>query len=166
MKTKIILLAFVLTGFIILTGCPYSSKFSISDAAQSVIDTTLLGTWEGYTDKDKDEYGTIDFFKFNDHEYFVEMTVKNKANTNSSKFRVFISSVGDIRFFNVQELGNKDKFTFYKYSLSNGVLKFSEITDEYVKEQFSSREELVNYISKKIDDPKLFSKENIFTKKK
>jgi uncharacterized protein YbaA (DUF1428 family) len=149
-----------------LFGCPYEAKFSLSNPAESNIDTTLIGSWEEIPSKNEKDASNIEISIFNDHEYLCETFLKEGGGLMMQNFRAFATALNHQKFLNIQEIGNKPKFSFYKYSISKDTLKTSAVSDVFSKEEFNSREELITFILKNMNDPKFYEENRIFIKKK
>ena len=165
MKTTKSILYLSIACSILLFGCPYEAKYSLSNPAESVIDTTLNGSWDAIFVKEKEQVSGIEINTFNDHEYIVEMFIKGKGSLTIQKFRAFATILNHQNFLNIQEIGNIPKFSFYKYSVSNDTLRTASASGEYIKEQFKSRKDMASYFSRHMNDPMFFGDEQVFIKR-
>ncbi len=149
-----------------LFGCPYEAKFPLSNPAESSIDPSLIGSWEEISFKDEKDFSSIEINAFNNQEYLATTFMKENSGLMMQNFRAFTTTLNYQKFSNIQEVGNKPKFNFYKYSISNDTLKTSAVSDGFSKEQFKNKEELVNYFLKNMNNPKFYEEEHTFIKKK
>ena len=166
MKTHKIILSLSIACSILLFGCPYESKFSLSNPSESVIDTTLIGLWENVGASNNSGISSMEIYSFNNHEYLVATFGRENGGIMMQNFRSFGSTVNHEKILNIQEVGNSAKFKFYNYFFSNDTLNVAAASDNFSKEQFSTREELMNYFIKNMDDPKFFEGYTSFVKKK
>lgn len=164
MKKKIYLLSFVGLSLLSLTGCPFDSEIALGDSYNSRIDTLLLGSWIGtHIDSDID---TIEFeiIKFNEHEYLVEYR-EYDAKDEVVHLRAFTTVIDDIKIVNINEIGRKVEYTYYKYRIESNKLIVAFASDEFIKTEFNSPEELSDFFKKNIGIKKLFEQERTFYKK-
>jgi len=164
MKKKIYLLSFVGLSLLSLTGCPFDSEIALGDSYNSRIDTILLGSWIGTRiDSDID---TIEFeiIKFNEHEYLVEYG-EYDAKDEVVHLRAFTTVIDDIKIVNINEIGRKVEYTYYKYRIESNKLIVAFASDEFIKTEFNSPEELSDFFKKNIGKKKFFEQEITFYKK-
>ncbi len=164
MKKKIYLLSFVGLSLLSLTGCPFDSEIALGDSYNSRIDTLLLGSWIGtHIDSDID---TIEFeiIKFNEHEYLVEYR-EYDAKDEVVHLRAFTTVIDDIKIVNINEIGRKVEYTYYKYRIESNKLIVAFASDEFIKIEFNSPQELSDFFKKNIRKKKLFEQEITFNKK-
>jgi len=150
MKRKIII---VITGMIMIiaiTGCPYESSVSLSDSCTSASDSGLTGRWIFPSTGGNSD--TIDIVKFNEHEYYIEIRSKGISGNNKiSKGRGFVTLVKNQKFINYSELNDPGKFVFFKYEISDNLLKTYSPSDKFIQQTFSSGKELMAFFEKNLD---------------
>ena len=163
-KLKKLFFALVTCSFF-LAGCPYNSKFSLTDSSASEIDTNLTGLWEQIKDTEEKGITTLDINNFNDREYLTETMNMEKGKMEFEKHRAFSSLINGQRIINVEDLNSEKKFCFCKYSIKNDTLKVSWVSDEFVKEEFNNRAELFNFFAKHLNDAKFFEDEFFYKRR-
>ncbi len=175
MKKSIITLSVVLS--FILIGCPYESKYSIGDLSNSSIDTTIIGRWYSCDTTDNETF-EIAIFKFNEKEYYIEtVDIRNDLNginIKTERYKGFSTIINNVFLLNIQlieleSIENADKITevysFFKYEIvSNNKLKLDYISDEYIKIDFNSQQELVKYVQENIMQDGFFENFSEFKK--
>ena len=166
MKTRKILIFISVAFSFMLYGCPYEAQFPLSNPGESSIDSNYVGFWESVDKDSKEQLSGISITAFNDHEYFIEMIMKASSGLMLQNFRAFSTTINNQHFLSIQDIGNKPKYSFYKYSLVNDTLKTIAVSDNFLKEKFKNKEELASYILKNLNEPKLYADEHIFVKKK
>ena len=95
------------------------------------------------------------------------MEFYEKGNFNSKErdnLRCFETNLGGNRIMNISEIGNTQKYSYYKFILNGKQLKLSYISDEFIKERFANSSQFINTINKNIGNEKLFEG-NIVLKK-
>ena len=153
MKPSIKSKSLIITGMIMImamTGCPYESPVPLSNSCNSTVDPALIGTWV-YTPKAvvKD---TVEIMKFNDHEYYMEFHEKRQNGINvTSRGRGFVTMIKNQKIINYCELGNPDKFMFFKYEIKDNLMKTFSPSDNFIKQPFNSSGELSDFFTKNID---------------
>jgi hypothetical protein len=93
--------AFVIGALVMLPligGCPFDSRVSLGDPGGISFDLSILGDWNGST-ADGDSLRAA-IFRFNENEYYVE--VKSPGTTD--RHRVYLITIGDRRFFQLDEI--------------------------------------------------------------
>jgi len=167
MKTKslnrIILFVLLMSSVIIFSGCPYSSKYPISEPNSSV-DKNYFGKWK----QENSENLYYEVSKFSDLEYkIIEVSI---SVTDSSVYQTIysghITSIKDIIFLNIKDSENPDaNYLLYKIDfMSDKEITLTGITD-YIKKEFNSSEELKSYIEKNMYVDYFFQSENKYYKK-
>src|SRR5437762_2661764 len=129
---KTISLIFLLSSFIIFSGCPYESEVPI-DAPSLYINTGLIGTWEARNNPDE----SFKVTKHDEFSYNIEKINKKSTEDNVQKYIGHLSSVGNVTFLNVCEDKPGDrKYSLYKIAIPNdGFVNLTEVT-ENIKEHF------------------------------
>jgi len=97
--------AFPLLAALLLYGCPYASDEPLSDPSSAAIDPSLVGTWRT-RDSASEEWQTLAFLPFNDHEMVA--WARDDATGEVSLSRLFLTAIGGERFLNIRELGSDD----------------------------------------------------------
>jgi hypothetical protein len=148
----------LITGTILLfvmTGCPYESKVPLSDSCASGTDPELTGKWIlPSSKKDKD---TIEFLKFNEHEYYIVSHMKENGNTpKTMNGRAFITIVKGQKIINFSDLDKPDAFMFFKYQIINNKLITWSPSDQFIKQEFSSSKELLAFFNRNLDKKGFF----------
>lgn len=113
----------LLPAAVALSGCMYEAPFPLGDASTAPFDQALLGTWE---------IANVDtvlvlVHRFNEHEYLAEWeevtTGTGGVETRrDARARFFITVLDEVRFLNVQELGDT-VYSFAAYSVSGDELR-------------------------------------------
>jgi hypothetical protein len=166
MKTYKLILTISIASSLLLFGCPYEAKFPLSNPNESKIDTNFVGNWNEISTKNDEPPYSLDVNIFNDHEYIAQMMTRDKGSLMIQGYRVFETTLYHQKFLNVQEIGNKPKYKFYKYSISADTLRIAAISKDSIKVEFNNREELEEYILKNINKEKFYEKEMVLVKRK
>ncbi|MDD5170413.1 MAG: hypothetical protein PHN75_16475 [Syntrophales bacterium] len=153
----------VLPLLFLLTGCPLESTFSLGDSNIAQMDQRLVGRWVD-AGSEKSAKGTLSFYRFNEHEYYIE-TIDNE-NNKTDRFRGYLTLVDNVPILNVQEITeNKSSrgFLFIKVSIiQDNLLKLNIIEDSLLTgKSISSRNDLFSYIATNIDNANLY--DNVIT---
>lgn len=153
MKTNLlkkIIASFSLLGMIVLlTACPYQSSVPI-DNGSVAIPSDLAGKWIGASDKESENPTyfviTIDD-KYNASAKKMEYS-SSDSTYNSTLYHLTFSNVNGETFMNAKEDGG-DTYSLYKFDFNTqtGQIVTSELSD-YIKETFSSSEELKAFVAK------------------
>jgi len=166
MKTNKMFLIFSMATSLLLFGCPYESKFPLSNSSESTIDTLLIGSWDEISAKDEEPATSIEINIFNDHEYLSQMMSRDKGSLTIQGFRAFETTINHQKILNIQEIGNKPKYNFYKYVVSSDTLKIASVLKDSIKIEFKNSTELNTYFSKNMNSPKFYEDVRVFIKRK
>jgi len=169
MKKLILFTSFA--ALVLLTACPYEAKFALGKADACKIDSALLGKWlyinppkSAETPSDTDYYNVM---PFNATEYFIQTgDFKNGVEKpDRAQLRAFETKIGKHRILNITEIG-ENQFSFYKFTFEGEKLKISFLSDEFIKQQFTSSAELNKFVTKNINEKTIFEDNIVFTKVK
>lgn len=134
---------------LLLAGCPYSSSVPI-DGGTIPVPKKLEGKWVKVSDKDSEN---PTYFEITKEENSKAIALKYEFSSSdsiyeSTKYHLTFSDVSGEIFMNVMEDGGSSYY-LYKFSLDEATTELTtyEVTD-YIKETFSSSEELKSFISK------------------
>jgi hypothetical protein len=150
MKKNPLILIIGMIMIIGMIGCPYESKVPLSNSCNSTLDPGLIGTWiypSGSGNKD-----TVVIMKFNEHEYYLEFHEKGQNGINiTSRGRGFVTLIKNQKILNYCELGQPDKFVFFRYEIRDKLMKIFSPSDNFIKQPFNSSSELVDFFIKNLD---------------
>lgn len=162
---KIIYSSGLLCMLLLLTACPYSSDFALSEPNETV-KKEYLGTWAEDNDSEHPSYWVISrltdkTYKFEEHEY----------NSNEKDYTVKIyaghfTKLGDVNFLNLKE-ESESSYSLFKVELSadKKQMVIYEVTDN-IDETFSSSGELKAFFEKHKDLSFFYNKDEKKYKKK
>jgi len=143
------------TGMIlilIMTGCPYESPVPLSNSCNSTIDPGLIGTWAYPSPTVKSD--TIEFRKFNDHEFYIEVRSRDKTGLISvSRGRGFVTLIKNQKIINYCELIDPPKFYLLRYEISDKKMITYSASDTFIKQSFNSSGELLDFFTKNKNNP-------------
>jgi len=135
---------------IAMTGCPYESPVPLSNSCNSIIDPGLIGTWVYPSPNVKSD--TIEFMKFNNHEFFIEIRSKDKTGFISvSKGRGFVTLIKNQKIINYCELKDPLKFYLLRYEINDKMMTTYSASDKFIKQSFNSSGELLDFFTKNLD---------------
>lgn len=172
MKHYLSLATILMFAAIMLNGC--GSQVPISDARESVIEPALPGTWEEL-DPDEGEAARVLILQFNDTEYFGEVTNDERTDdgrtvTKTERLRLFISTLQQYRFLNVQSIdpGEDREYLLARFEIEDGGEKLTlwplnDYEDPGVND-FDTSAQLREYIILNIENSKLYDKPHAFRK--
>jgi len=149
----------------LIAGCPYVSRYPLSDPAGAKIDPVLPGEWLADKPEDSDAEGELRIVPFNRKEFYIELRTSEKGKEQIERYRGFVSAVNRRKLLNIQNLGQGGDYSFYKYSVEGGVLRVAYVSDEYVKMKFNSSAKLAAFFKKNMDHAGFFEKDMVFRKK-
>ena len=144
MKFKLLLFFSISVIMIVLTGCPYESKVSLSDSKDSSIDPDIIGKWL-LKSGTQGRWDTLIIMQFNHHEYYFETHELKNGKPLVGRGRAFITCINHDRILNLCDLTDPAKFFFVKYVISGNKMITYSASDQYIKEKFSSSRELFTY---------------------
>ena len=139
-----------------LSGCPFSSRYPLSDPAAAVPDSKLIGTWRTQ-DPESREWNSLTILVFNDHEMVAFAPDKSAEKVDA--FRFFPTSIGAERFLSIQGLGGTDEGWYYaRYEIVQGRLHLKIVDDGLLeKVQVGSSSELRDLLRQHLADPRLYA---------
>jgi hypothetical protein len=150
MKRKIVFVIAAMIMIVAITGCPYESPVPLSDSCTSTIDPGLIGRWLSPSTGGNND--TLDFIKFNDHEYYIESQSKGISGIKkTSRGRGFVTYVNNQKFINFCDLDDPGKFVFFKYEIRDKMMITWSPSDKFTTQPFSSSSELVDFFKKNMD---------------
>ena len=154
---KTLSILFLLSGFMIFSGCPYESDVPI-DAPSLYLNNRLLGTWEARTNKDE----SFKISKSDEFTYSIEKTNKKSKETDVQKYLAYGSTVGGTTFLNISENktdGSPKKYFLYKMVMSSdGMVTLSEVTDN-IDERFPASDSLKKFIASNMKNSFFYNKD-------
>lgn len=155
----------LLCMLLLLTACPYSADFPLSEPNETV-KKEYLGTWIEEGDSENPSYWIIS--KLTDKTYKFE---KHEYNENDKKFNVtsfdgHFTKMGTVNFLNLKE-EEVEKYSFFKLELSGDKKQMTiyEVTDN-IDETFSSAGDLKAFFDKHKDLSFFYNKDEKKYKKK
>jgi len=148
--------AFPLLAALLLCGCPYTSDEPLSDPSSARIDPALLGAWRT-RDEDSGEWHRLTFTRFNDHE--MVSWARDEASGEVSLGRLFVTTIGNERFLNLQELGQDDAPWYVARCTIEGDRCILRFLDDglFGSRSFASAEERRQFIRARLADPLLYA---------
>jgi hypothetical protein len=162
---NIIILFLIFPLLFILSGCPYYSKVPLTEMPKTSIDTLLLGTWKIDENKPEADSGEMKIIKFNPNEYYIEMFGLNRGKIEIDRYRAYITPVGKTNLLNLEDLKTKGTYSFFRYKLSGNKLDIEIVSDECIKEDYTTSKELLKVFTKKINDTTFFESGIKFVRK-
>jgi hypothetical protein len=133
-----------------MTGCPYESPVPLSNSCNSSVDPGLIGTWVYPSVAGNKD--TVEIMKFNEHEYYIEIHEKGQNGINiTSRGRGFLTIIKNQKIINYCELGNPDKFVFFKYEVKDKLMMTFATSDNFNKQPFNSSGELYDFFTRNMD---------------
>ncbi|MEI7481607.1 MAG: hypothetical protein WCK75_04575 [Elusimicrobiota bacterium] len=169
---------FIICGaMFFLTGCPYSSDIQLGRPSVRTFDNAIIGNWTGCDLKNKSDCGRMAIYRFNESEYYVEVTdieysgPNRNINIKTDRYRAFMTDIGVAGLLDAQELNistaTPNKHFFVKTEIQkDNTLKLSYMSDEFAKTKFSNSEELAGYIRKNHAEPGFYESFQIFEREK
>ncbi len=154
-----------LISLMLLTGCPYESPVPLSKPDRAKIDNELIGKWK-MEDKESKESGILTISRFNDTELLIFVSEEGKE---TDAMRAFVTSIGDQKFLNVQEVKGpfKDrKWMFVNYSIEDCKLTYRLVEDSLLKDKAKggvSQKKLYDFIMKNLANKELFDEPTTLT---
>ncbi len=136
------------------TACSpcYESKFPLSDARKSKIDTLLLGPWTHKESSLPDAY----VHRFNNNEYLIALYDPKEDGEKCVReiYRGFNTKIKDFNIINAVEIG-EENYIFFIYRISNDTLTaicFDVDVDPSVKKEIGSIKEHYKFIKRQISN--------------
>lgn len=165
--------AAVCGAMLLLAGCPYNAGQPLGSPSARAFDAAILGAWTGCNAEKTADCGRLVLYRFNDSEYYAELTGIERPGSNRSisiatdRYRAFMTDIGVPGLLDVQELSvstdTPGAHFFVKAELqADDTLKVSYMSDEFAKEKFSTSEELADYIRKNNTKPGFYETLQIF----
>ena len=145
-----------------LCGCPYESKIPLSISSQAKIDKELIGDWKIESTNGEKISGGITFYPFNDHEFVVGVWEILKGKDYIDLFKVFVTTIDDTKFLNVQELNRSPTergWLFFKYSISGGNLTLRGVYDTLFKQKITTSKTLRKFFKDNLGNKELYNKD-------
>jgi len=164
---SLLVLLLLATG---LTGC-YDSPVPIAPAETAIQDARLVGRWKivGAEGENADVYMLV--IPFDEHVYYVEYCCDSDdwfgitSQTDTLRFRMFITPVEDVPFVNLKPIGlidEDDEDTEPPYMLASyrftpeGYLSLMFVGEDLVEDKPQTSQALFDFIRKNLKNPKLF----------
>jgi len=144
-------------SLLLICGCPLNSKVPLSNPDPDEFDESLLGLWE-YVQKEKDDEAMlVTVSQFNKSEYLiVARQIKKAYDKNEPEelhIRMFLTSIGEARFWNFQDLEKdlrKREYSFAQYSIEDGkTLHVTMVRNRLFKDHKAATPEALNAAFKK-----------------
>jgi len=171
---------FIICGaMFFLMGCPYTSDIQLGRPSAKAFDKAIIGNWIGIgcDQKNKADCGRMAIYRFNESEYYAEVTdieysgPNRNINIKTDRYRAFMTDIGVAGLLDAQELnistGTPNKHFFVKTEIQkDNTLKLSYMSDEFAKTKFSNSEELAGYIRKNHAEPGFYESFQIFEREK
>lgn len=149
----------------LLTACPYTSEFALSEPSETV-KKEYLGTWLEDNKSEHPSYWVINkltdkTYKFEEHEYS-----ENEKEYSIRYFDGHFTKLGTINFLNLKEK-DLEKYSFFKLELSadKKQMVIYEVTDN-IDEKFNSTNELKAFFEKHKDLSFFYNKDEKTYRKK
>jgi len=148
---------------ICFSGC-FTSSFPLDSPKASEMDLTLEGVWEPVNPDPDDGPSSLRIMAFNEGEYYVEFQEDTVVadvplvKPERLRMRAFLTTIGGVRFANVQEIGTDDKdYMFARVDLGEGILTIQSVGTELTDEvEFDTPEEMVAFFRSHADDDELY----------
>lgn len=134
----------------LLTACPYTSEFALSEPNET-IKKEYLGTWVQDQESKNPSYYVITrltdkTYKFEEHEYN-----ESEKEYSVRSFTGHFTKMGTVNFLNLKE-ADLEKYSFFKLELSASKMQMViyEVTDN-IDEKFSNANDLKTFFEKHKD---------------
>jgi hypothetical protein len=148
--------AFLVVVAATLCGCPFTSDKPLSDPADAVPDSRLIGTWRTQ-DPETREWNSLTILAFNEHEMVGIAPGKETGRVDA--FRLFPTPIGADRFLSMQQLGGKDDGWYYaRYEIVKDRLRLKIVDNGlFGDRRFTSSGQLADFIRQHLSDPVLYA---------
>jgi len=164
-------------ALVFLTGCPYNANHQLGGPSTKTFDAALLGTWTGCSAENKTDCGRLVIYRFNETEYYIEMTgvehtISNQnININTDRYRAFMTDIGVPGLLDAQELSLSTAapaghLYLKAEALPDETLKLSYMSDNFAKAKFAAAEELAAYIRENHAKPGFYETLPVFERLK
>lgn len=149
----------IITSALFFYGCPYSSSVPISEPDTDV-PADLVGKWKDASAETKDYYEVM---KKSSNTMIVEEYTydEEKDSFTNTMYNGHVSKVGGDMFLNVQSEGS---YYLYKMDLSSSQELILYPLSDYIKETFSSSDELKDFVAKYKDLSFFYGAETTYSK--
>ena len=157
---KYLAITFVCISLALLSyGCPYDSQFPLGPASESKIDERLIGAWQIAPGKGSSG-GAVIIYPFNETEFIIVLQEAKKNEGDIFLLKAFVTTIGDAKFLNVEEIGPvlQKKWYLVNYSLSGDTLITRTVQDRIFKDRkIASSDELRGFIERNLGNNDLYS---------
>jgi hypothetical protein len=146
--------------FLLLTGCPYESEVPIDDPSVPV-PGAIIGKWmKSGADKD--------FYLINKAESNTMIVEENTWSEDSQsfskvKYYAHLSDIGGNQFMNLKKEGTSTYYIYKCELTGDKELKLIEVSN-YVKEKFTSSQDLKKFIKKYMKLSFFYADESVYVK--
>lgn len=162
---KFILFFFLAVFSFTFFGCPYYASVSI-DKPGIKVDDKYTGIWNLKNGNTQYSISKSDDFHLNIFQLpYVAKDSEPKSTNDTVKYLGFFSKVKDVLFLNISQVTNNvpsEGFYLYKVEVkSESEIALTEVT-VFIKEKFSSSENLKAFIEKYMDLSFFFANETVY----
>jgi hypothetical protein len=138
---------------LLLTGCPYSSDFPLSDPGAAPRVPALLGSWS-LRDPETGETVTLVLRQNGPHEM---VATSRDPDGKTDTYRLFVTRLGTADFLNVLDTGSGSSWFFIRYRLDGDALSLRVVDEALFKDvSLSGQDELREFMGDHADDPLLY----------
>lgn len=160
MKKQVKRLSVLAALMVLLTACPYESKYPITPAEEK-IEKDLCDKWISASEKEYDDPTYYEIKKYDKVKYEItEWSYSSYDSVYTSKmYLMHTSTVGDRRFMNVQENGT-GVYYLHMYEMHENDFVLYEITDN-IDETFNSSAQLKSFVEKNMDHSFFYQRDEV-----
>jgi len=153
---RLMRLLIFLLPLLLFSGCPYNSDIPLCEMENSVVDDSLLGSWES-PEVDEDSRAVLHFLQFNAKEYLVIFT----ENKETSLFRAFTREIDHASFLTITEIHpgipEPPNYIFARYHIQQDALEIRLVEEDLFEgKTFKNPEQLTKFFAMHLDNDSLY----------
>jgi len=153
-----------LVPLILLSGCPFKSDIPLCTIENSVVDDSLLGSWES-PDGEEDSQAVLHFLQFNSKEYLV-IFIENKE---TSLFRAISRQIENAQFLTITEIHSgipePPNYIFARYHIQGDALEIRLVEEDLFEgKTFKDPEQLTEFFAKHVENDSLYGESQTMTR--
>lgn len=138
----------------LVVSCALESVFSLPKEEE--IDNELLGTWYSTTEDNSDDWFKIEAFDKKTYKLVLDEDITI----------MFAATIKGHKIMNVVDHTSDKPNMFYSYVLEGDKLTIMEVTDQMNDDDFTSQQELIEFMETNIDKPDFFINPDVLVRKK
>jgi hypothetical protein len=142
----------------LLAGCPFSSKYPLSDPSASAPDNALLGSWT-FLDPESKERVYLTIEAFDEHAMLGVTRDASEPPGRLETYRLVATTLGGQSFLSAQELGARasQEWFLVHYETGAGGLTLRFVDDAVLDAALvDSSDTLRRMMSERLSDPRLY----------